>query len=149
MWPVSPKKKPSPAGGETEQAPVERIAQAILHQAIRENAAAVQLDAYDSETISGLRVQYLVEGVWRETMMIPKQIEPALIAHFKALAGLPTQYRMALQGLILLHRGEQPGISDPLDRDYDIAIEIVPTRQGEKITLRIEAAEKSQALPPE
>ena len=140
MWPASPKKKPLP-GDAAEQAPVERIAQAIIHQAIREHAAAIQLDSYESEALSGLRVQYLIENVWRETMMIPRQIEPLLIAHFKELAGLPTQYRMALQGLILLHRGESRWVSDPLDRDYDISIEIVPTRQGEKIALRIEAAE--------
>ena len=133
-----PKKKTAPASGEAGDAPVERIAQAIIQQAIRENAAAIQLDSYESNALCGLRVQYLFENVWRETMMIPRQIEPLLIAHFKEMAGLPTQYRMALQGLILLNRGEGRWLSNPIDRDYDLPMEIVPTRLGEKITLRIE-----------
>lgn len=149
MW--SPYKKPAPAAS-AQEAPVSRIAAAIIHQAIRENAASIQI--VPSET--GMRVDYLKEGVWRETMRMPKQLEPEITAHLKEMAGLPVGYRMALQGLILIRSTsgipmaaqmidaayEVPiptAVPQPGEQDYDVHLFITPTRQGEKITLKIEA----------
>lgn len=107
-----------------EPAPIPHLVQAIIQQGVRENAVAIQLLPIQS----GLRVEYLRDETWGATMTIPSDLEPAIVTHLKEMAGLPTQYRMALDGLILFRFGAQ---------DYDIAISVRPTRQGEKITLHI------------
>jgi len=80
---------------------------------------------------AGLRAEYFKGGAWADTMLIPKPLAVPLTEHFK-MAGLPVGYRMALQGLILL---PQEGGA----QDYDIHLSITPTRQGEKIVMKIEA----------
>lgn len=127
-----PKKAPS-ACSEAQEAPVARIAEAIIKQAIRQKADSIQLLPH----AAGMQVEYLLGGVWTETMALPKHIEQTLVTHLKEIAGLPTQYRMAMQGLIPIpttspHPGEQ---------DYDVHLFFTPTRQGEKITMQIEAAD--------
>lgn len=150
MWSSSWKKKAPPAGGEAQEAPVSRIAEAIIKQAIREKAGSIRL--LPSE--EGLRVEYLKGGVWAETMSIPKHLEAPLTEHLKEIAGLPLGYRMALQGLIPMRYGmtvdaefAEPPVSaftaapQPGERDYDVHLLITPTRQGEKISMQIEAAD--------
>ena len=154
MW-SSIKKKPAPADGEVQEAPISRIVSAIIHQAIRDHADSIQL----VPIAAGMRVEYLKEGIWRETLIIPKHHELAITTHLKEMAGLPTEYRMAMQGLILVRSASGltaahvidaegavpiPAIApQPGEQDFDIHLIVTPTRQGEKITLNIEAADRS------
>lgn len=130
MW--SPIKKAPPASEEAQEAPIPMIVSGIIHQAIRENATSIQL----VPTEEGMRVEYLKEGVWHQTMLMPKNLELVNTTHLKVMAGLPTEYRMAMQGLIVTRYSSA---MIPGERDYDLHLFITPTRQGEKITLNIEA----------
>ena len=149
MWAPSWKKPVPPASGEALEAPVPRIAVAIINQAIRVNAAEIRLVPHEA----GGRVEYLRAGAWAETMHIPKHLTGPLTEHFKEVAGLPLGYRMALQGLLLVRYGtaiDTDSVRLPTsvlsappqsgERDYDVHLFITPTRQGEKIVMRIEAS---------
>jgi len=149
MWSPSWKKPVPPAVGEVQEAPIPRIAEAIIKQAIRESAAEIRLVPHEA----GQRVEYLKDGSWVETMSIPNHLAGPLTEHFEEMAGLPLGYRMALQGLIPMRHGaavdvvaESPASAftappRPGERDYDVHLFITPTRQGEKIVMRIEAAD--------
>ena len=138
MWSPVPRKKTPALNGEAQEAPIARIAAAIIHQAIREKADSIRLLPNEA----AMRVEYLLRDVWTETMSLPKHIESALVAHLKEMACLPTPYRMAMQGLILIRHaaGLSPG-AQAVDLDYDVHLFITPTRQGEKIVMQIEAAD--------
>ncbi len=112
----------------SQKAPNDRIAHATIAQAFRESAEQIRLTPNENGTV----VHYLIGSNWNHTMTLPVDVAPGVTTAFKTLAGLPVwEHRMALAGLLLVRCGEQ---------DYDVALEIVPTRHGEKLTLRIEAA---------
>ena len=117
---------PEPLERISEQAPTRRIAEAIIAQALREGASEITLTP--SETVNA--VHYLIEGKWLDTMNVPIQISPGLVSAFKTLAGLPIwEHRMRLEGFIPVNCALG---------DYDVPITIIPTRYGERITMRIE-----------
>ncbi len=121
----------------TERTPTFRIAHGIIAQALREQANQIRLTPQGDST----DVDYLVNGEWRQTMHIPHQNVPGLLATFKEMAGLPDwEHRMVLQGLIAV-RSE--GI------DYDVLVFVTPTRQGEMILMRIEIPDAPPAQTPE
>lgn len=112
----------------SEHPPHHRIAQAVITQALREGATEITMTPNETVSI----VQYLVAGEWKHTMSIPISVLPGLTSAFKTLAGLPIwEHRMKLEGLIPVKctLGE-----------YNMQITITPTRHGEKIAMRIEAA---------
>ena len=122
---------PQPLESISQVAPNDRIAYVIIAQAFREDAEQITLTP-DGQA---LLVHYLIADEWKETMRIPAEVAPGVVTAFKSLAGLPIwEHRMALQGLIVVQYGSV---------DYDVHVFITPTRQGEKITLRIESAEHS------
>ena len=148
MWSPSWKKVP-PAIGEVQEAPVPRIAAAIINQAILEGASEIRFVPHKG----GLRVEYLRDGSWAETMSIPERLTGPLTEHLKELAGLPLGYRMALQGLLPVRHGTAIGgdsvglpasvlTAPPLpgERDHDVHLFMTPTRWGEQVVMRIEEA---------
>jgi len=116
----------------SEEAPIIRIAHAIMMQAIREKASDIHVEP----GIKGVRIRYRIDGVLNETMTVPKHIQAALISRFKIMAELNiAERRVPQDGRIpVRHEG----------KDYDMRVSCLPTMFGEKIVMRI--LDKSSVL---
>ena len=115
-----------------EQAPIIRVANTIIQQAIRVGASDVHVEPDRRQ----VRVRYRVDGVLHEEMTIPKYIQAPLISRFKIMAEMNIAERRIPQD------GRIPVRLD--NKDYDLRVSCLPTIYGEKIVCRI--LDKSSVL---
>jgi type IV pilus assembly protein PilB len=116
----------------SEEAPIIRIAHAIVQEAIRQKASDIHIEPMQK----GVRIRYRIDGVLNETMTVPKHIQNQLIARFKIMADLNIAERRVPQD------GRIPIKTD--GKDYDLRVSVCPTFYGEKIVMRI--LDKSSVL---
>jgi general secretion pathway protein E len=109
----------------TEEAPIIRLLNALLQQAVKERASDIHVEPYEKE----LDVRLRVDGVLRRVLAPPKIIQDALISRIKIMANLDiAEKRLPQDGRIrLLVAG----------RDIDIRVSIIPTVYGERAVLRL------------
>jgi type IV pilus assembly protein PilB len=115
-----------------EQAPIIRVANTIIQQAIRVGASDIHIEPDRRQ----VRVRYRVDGVLHEEMTIPKYIQGPLISRFKIMAEMNIAERRIPQD------GRIPVRLD--NKDYDMRVSCLPTIHGEKIVCRI--LDKSSVL---
>ena len=109
----------------TEEAPIIRLLNAMLQQAVKERASDIHVEPYEKE----LEVRMRVDGVLRNVLKPPKLIQDALISRIKIMARLDiAEKRLPQDGRIRLLVG---------GRDIDIRVSIVPTSHGERAVLRL------------
>ncbi len=109
----------------SEEAPIIRIAHAIVQQAIREKASDIHIEPGQRS----VRIRYRIDGVLNETMTVPKHIQNPLISRFKIMADLNIAERRVPQD------GRIPIRAD--GKDYDLRVSVLPSKFGEKIVMRI------------
>jgi general secretion pathway protein E len=109
----------------TEEAPIIRLLNAILQQAVKERASDIHIEPYERE----LDVRMRVDGILHRVLSPPKIIQDALISRVKIMANLDIgEKRLPQDGRIRLLFG---------GRDIDIRVSIVPTTFGERAVLRL------------
>ncbi len=109
----------------TEEAPIIRLLNALLMEAVKERASDIHIEPYEN----GLDVRLRVDGVLRKVLTPPKIIQDAFISRIKILAGLDIgEKRLPQDGRIRLLVG---------GKDIDIRVSIVPTSMGERAVLRL------------
>ncbi len=116
----------------SEQAPIIRVANTIIQQAVQVGASDIHVEP-DRRHV---RVRYRVDGVLHEEMTIPKYIQAPLISRFKIMAEMNIAERRVPQD------GRIPVRKD--GKDYDLRVSCLPTIWGEKIVCRI--LDKSSVL---
>jgi len=116
----------------SEEAPIIRIAHAIVQEAIRQKASDIHIEPQQK----GVRIRYRIDGVLNETMTVPKHIQNQLIARFKIMADMNIAERRVPQD------GRIPIKAD--GKDYDLRVSCLPTFFGEKIVMRV--LDKSSVL---
>jgi type IV pilus assembly protein PilB len=109
----------------SEEAPIIRIAYAIVQQAIRDKASDIHIEPGQK----GVRIRYRIDGVLDEKMTVPKHIQNQLTARFKIMADMNIAERRVPQD------GRIPIKTD--GKDYDLRVNCLPTNYGEKIVMRI------------
>lgn len=109
----------------TEDAPIIRLFNAILQQAVKDRASDIHIEPYEKD----LDVRLRVDGIMHKVLAPPKIIQNALISRIKIMGGLDiAETRLPQDGRIrLLVAG----------RDVDIRVSIVPTAYGERAVLRL------------
>ena len=109
----------------SEEAPIIRIAHALVQEAIRQKASDIHIEPGQK----GVRIRYRIDGVLNEQMTVPKHIQNQLIARFKIMADLNiAERRVPQDGRIpIKHEG----------KDFDLRVSCCPTFFGEKIVMRI------------
>ncbi|MDP2167875.1 MAG: type II secretion system ATPase GspE [Thermodesulfovibrionales bacterium] len=109
----------------TEEAPIIRLLNAILQQAVKERASDIHLEPYEKE----LDVRLRVDGMLHRVLSPPKIIQDALISRVKIMANLDIgEKRLPQDGRIRLLIG---------GRDIDIRVSVIPTSFGERAVLRL------------
>jgi general secretion pathway protein E len=107
------------------QAPVIKLVNVILLEALRLRASDVHLEA----TAHGLRVRYRIDGVLQELSNPPRQYQAAVISRIKIMANLNiAERRLAQDGRIRLRLSH---------RELDLRVSTLPALHGESVVLRI------------
>jgi type IV pilus assembly protein PilB len=108
-----------------EDAPVVKLVNAILTDAVRRGASDIHFESFEHE----LRVRYRIDGALNEVMKPPQKMKAALISRFKIMAQLNiAERRVPQDGRIKLKVG---------NKVIDYRVSTLPTLFGEKIVLRI------------
>ncbi|HET7623871.1 MAG TPA: ATPase, T2SS/T4P/T4SS family, partial [Verrucomicrobiae bacterium] len=109
----------------SEEAPVIKLANLILVQAIKDRASDIHLEPFEK----GMKLRYRVDGVLAEATPPPKQMQLALASRFKIMSSLDIAERRLPQDGRMRVRVS--------GKDYDLRVSIMPTVHGEKIVLRV------------
>lgn len=111
---------------QSEDAPVVRLCNAILLNAIKKGASDIHVEPYEKT----LRVRYRIDGVLHEEMAPPSKMKNALASRLKIMASLDiAERRLPQDGRIKLKLGK--------GREMDFRVSALPTLWGEKIVLRL------------
>jgi general secretion pathway protein E len=109
----------------TEEAPIIRLLNALLMEAVKEKASDIHIEPYEK----GIDVRFRVDGILSKVLSPPKIIHDALISRIKILAVLDiAEKRLPQDGRIRLLVG---------GKDIDIRVSIIPTALGERAVLRL------------
>jgi type IV pilus assembly protein PilB len=108
-----------------EQAPVVKLVNLILVDAIKKMASDVHIEPYEKT----FRVRYRIDGVLYEVMKPPMKLKNALLSRIKIMSRLDiAERRLPQDGRIKLKtRG----------REMDFRVSVLPTLFGEKLVLRL------------
>ena len=108
-----------------DEAPVVRLVNMILVDAIRRGASDIHLEPYEKV----FRVRFRMDGVLHEIMTPPKRLEAALTSRVKIMSNLDiAERRLPQDGRIKLRYNQ---------REIDFRISTLPTIFGEKTVMRI------------
>ena len=103
----------------SEDAPVVRLVNIILLNAIRKGASDIHIEPYEKR----LRVRYRVDGVLTEEMAPPLRLKNALSSRVKIMSQLDiAERRLPQDGRIKLKLGK--------DREMDFRVSVLPTLFG-------------------
>ena len=109
----------------TEEAPVIKLANLIVLQAIKDRASDIHLEPFEKS----IRLRYRIDGVLLDATPPPKQMQLALVSRFKIMSNLDiAERRLPQDGRM---RVKVSG------KDFDLRVSILPTVHGEKIVLRV------------
>ncbi len=111
---------------QAEGAPVVRLVNAILLNAIKKGASDIHIEPYEKK----LRVRYRVDGVLLEEMQPPFKLKNAIASRLKIMSSLDiAERRLPQDGRIKLKMGK--------GKEMDFRVSVLPTIWGEKIVMRL------------
>lgn len=108
-----------------EDAPVIRLANLIINQAISEGASDIHIEPGKEK----VKVRYRVDGVLRDSMAVPKKVQAPLTSRFKIMSNMDIAEKRVPQDNRI---GAVIG-----GREYDFRVSTLPTVYGEKIVMRV------------
>jgi general secretion pathway protein E len=107
------------------QAPVIRMINALLLQALRERASDLHFEPYEARSV----VRFRVDGVLHDVLEPPRALHAALVSRLKIMASLDiAEKRLPQDGRIALKLG---------DKQVDVRMSTLPTGAGERVVLRL------------
>ncbi len=114
---------------ESSEAPVVRLVNIILTDAIKRGASDIHIEPYEKV----FRVRYRIDGILNEVMTPPLRLKDAIVSRVKILSKLDiAEKRLPQDGRIKLKvKIEGKG------RDLDFRVSTLPTLFGEKVVLRL------------
>jgi len=114
---------------ESEAAPVVRLVNIILSDAIKRGASDIHIEPYEK----AYRVRYRIDGVLYEMMKPPQKLKEAITSRLKIMAKLDiAEKRLPQDGRIKIKTRMAGRI-----KDLDFRVSSLPTIFGEKIVLRL------------
>jgi len=114
---------------ESEEAPVVRLVNIILTDAIKRDASDIHIEPYEKE----FRVRYRIDGLLYEMMRPPLRLREAITSRMKIMAKLDiAEKRLPQDGRIKIKTRVGGRV-----KDLDFRVSSLPTIFGEKIVLRL------------
>jgi type IV pilus assembly protein PilB len=110
---------------DSEDAPVVKIVNLILVQAIKEKASDIHIEPFEKE----IKLRYRVDGALIEASSPPKGLQLPIASRIKILAGLDiAERRLPQDGRFRIRVS---------GKEVDLRISMLPTVYGEKIVIRL------------
>jgi len=111
---------------ETENdAPIVKLINALLTQAVRENASDIHLEIFERRSL----VRFRVDGALRDVVEPKRSLYAALVSRVKVMAELDiAEKRLPQDGRITLKIAGRP---------VDVRVSTLPTGHGERVVLRL------------
>lgn len=108
-----------------EQAPIIKLANALIQQAIADRASDIHVEPQQRS----VRIRYRLDGVLMEAMTVPRNLMAPLISRLKIMADMNiAERRIPQDGRIEVRHAT---------KEYDLRVSSIPTPYGEKIVMRI------------
>ena len=109
----------------SDDAPIIRLINALLTEAIKENTSDIHIEPFESR----LTVRFRVDGVLREVLNPPRQLAPRLISRVKVMAKLDiAEKRIPQDGRISVRIAGRP---------VDVRVSTIPSGTGERVVMRL------------
>ncbi|CAG0962641.1 Type II secretion system protein E [Myxococcaceae bacterium] len=110
----------------SDEAPIIRLVNSLLQQAVKERASDVHLEPFERE----IRVRFRIDDLLYEPMHpLPRAIQSSIASRIKIMGGLNiAEKRLPQDGRIRLKIA---------GRDYDVRLSTVPIAHGERIVMRL------------
>jgi type IV pilus assembly protein PilB len=109
-----------------EDAPVVKLVNLILTDAIKKGASDIHIEPYEKT----FRVRYRIDGVLHEVMKPPIKLKNAIVSRIKIISQLDiAERRLPQDGRIKLK------LSKSMEMDYRVSV--LPTLFGEKVVMRL------------
>ncbi|HEX5889752.1 MAG TPA: type IV-A pilus assembly ATPase PilB [Pyrinomonadaceae bacterium] len=113
----------------SEDAPVVRLVNVLLVDALRRGASDIHVEPYEKE----LRIRFRIDGVLYDVMHPPLKMRDALISRVKIMSKLDiSEKRLPQDGRIKIKVKV-----DSRSRELDFRVSTLPTLFGEKVVLRL------------
>ncbi|MDH3254685.1 MAG: type IV-A pilus assembly ATPase PilB [Acidobacteriota bacterium] len=114
---------------QSEEAPVVRLVNIILTDAIKRGASDIHIEPYEKE----YRVRYRIDGILYEMMRPPLKLKEAITSRVKIMAKLDiAEKRLPQDGRIKI----KTKLGNKI-KDLDFRVSVIPAIFGEKIVLRL------------
>ncbi len=108
-----------------DDAPIIRLINAILGEAIAENASDIHIETFEKRLV----VRFRVDGILREVVQPKRELAALLVSRIKVMAKLDiAEKRIPQDGRISLRVG---------GREVDIRVSTLPSANGERVVLRL------------
>jgi general secretion pathway protein E len=108
-----------------DDAPIIRLINALLSEAIKENASDIHIEPFESRLV----VRFRVDGVLREVLQPRRVLAPLLVSRIKVMAKLDiAEKRLPQDGRISLRIA---------GRAVDVRVSTIPSAHGERVVLRL------------
>jgi type IV pilus assembly protein PilB len=118
----------------SEDAPVVRLVNVLLVDALRRGASDIHVEPYEKE----MRIRFRIDGVLYDVMHPPLKMRDALISRIKIMSKLDiSEKRLPQDGRIKIRVKV-----DSRSRELDFRVSTLPTLFGEKVVLRLLDKEK-------
>lgn len=110
---------------EQDDAPIIRLLNAMLSEAIKERASDIHIETYDCELV----IRFRIDGVLKTILKPRHQLAALLTSRIKVMSKLDiAEKRIPQDGRITLKIG---------GRSVDVRVSVLPTNHGERVVMRL------------
>jgi general secretion pathway protein E len=108
-----------------DDAPIVRLINALLSQAVRENASDIHIEPFETRSV----VRFRRDGMLRDVLEPPQAAHGVIVSRIKIMARLDiAEKRQPQDGRITLRLAGRP---------VDVRVSTLPTAHGERVVLRL------------
>ncbi len=108
-----------------DDAPIIRLINALLTQALRENASDIHIEPFETRSV----VRFRMDGALRDVIEPKRALHAAIVSRIKVMAQLDiAEKRLPQDGRIALRLAGRP---------VDVRVSTLPTGHGERVVLRL------------
>ncbi len=112
-------------GDEDDSAPIIRLANMIISEAVRMRASDIHVEPFEDR----IRIRYRIDGSLIERDSPPKRLLSALLSRFKIMGSMDiSEKRRPQDGRIKTRMGS---------KEFDLRVSILPTNHGQAVVMRI------------
>ncbi len=110
---------------QSEDAPVVRLINALLQEAIKEGASDIHIETQER----ALKVRFRIDGILRDMVEPKRALAPLLVSRIKVMARLDiAEKRLPQDGRVSLRVG---------GHEVDVRVSTIPSQYGERVVMRL------------